>query len=237
MQRTICSAIHHYNRASAATLETSDQGGFGNNTKESRTGHLTKDSRSLQKRTRKSFGAKEWWEWPNLRQWDLMVKRWIGKCERVQFCLFSTAVSPGAMSSCLLTRITVDYFFCISPLQNFHISDAKSVEPTHWCNQEDVGKQPKDKIRWDDMSKINWISQWQSTLIVLRSCASPCSSPYHLSALLFHFSLLYPFSTGVWVIFLPLWKPTGAIPFVFAKLSPGVSLFFNKPAQRMRRCR
>ena len=61
------------------------------------------------------FGAKEWWEWPNLRHGDLMVKMWIGKRERVQFCLFSTAVSPGAMSSCLLTRITVDDFFCISP--------------------------------------------------------------------------------------------------------------------------
>ena len=51
------------------------------------------------------------------------------------------------------------------------------------------------------------------------------------------FSSWFPFSTGVWVFFLPLWKPTGAIPFVFAKLSPGVSLFFNKPALRMRQCR
>ena len=132
----------------------------------------------------------------------------------------STAVSPGAMSSCLLTRIAADDFFFISPLQNLHISGAKSFEPTHWCNQEDVEQQPKDKIRWDDMSKINWISQWQSTLIVLRSCASPCSSPYHLSALLFHFFLLIPLFHKCVGLFLTLMKTDRSHSFCFCQVVP-----------------
>ena len=155
------------------------------------------------------FGAKEWWEWPNLRQRVLMLKMWIRKRERVQFCLFSTAVSPGAMSSC---QNHSRWLFLHQP-----ISGAKSFEPTHWCNQEDVEQQPKDKIRWDDMSKINWISQWQSTLIVLRSCASPCSSPYHLSALLFHFFLLVHRCVG---LFLTLMKTDRSHSFCFCQVVP-----------------